>query len=301
MQSGTLLNLTGHIVDDGRLHLVRPIGAGAFGRIYKALDTTSPASSPTFYAVKCLRRPSLRSHDAKFQDRERALHRRVSAHPNIVTLHRHFSDSKHVFLVLDLCVGGDMFAAIMDGVYRRNTALIKHTFASLIDAVRFCHVRGVYHRDLKPENVLVNYKGGDALIADFGLCTDSKVSHDVDCGSGSYMAPESFGSASSSYRPQDSDTWALCIILINLVTAMNPWHTAQSTDGRWNAFMADPDFLREILPISHSLNELLQRCFRIDPARRPTLTELRHEVLGMNHLFMSDADLLKASPGVRRA
>ncbi|KAF7335125.1 Negative regulator of sexual conjugation and meiosis [Mycena venus] len=321
-QSGTLRNLTGRIVDDGRLELVNIIGAGAYGKLYKARDTTSPSSSPTFYAVKCLRRPALSSKDAKFQDRERALHRRVSCHPNIVTLHRHFVDPEHVYLVMDLCIGGDMYGAILDGVYYRQTALIKRTFASLVDAVRFCHSRNVFHRDLKPENVLVSYDGRNALIADFGLSTESRISRDVDCGSGSYMCPgmshsssahrhrrspilsrtESFGAASSQYCPQHSDTWALCIILINLVTAMNPWQTAQPTDVRWRSFTADPaGYLREILPISRPLNELLSRCFRIDPARRPTLTQLRHEILSMPELFMSDDDLGKASPGVRRA
>ncbi|KAJ7240166.1 kinase-like domain-containing protein [Mycena haematopus] len=294
-QSGTLPNLTGRVIDDGRLELLNTIGAGAYGKLYKARivsSTSTPTSS--LFAVKCMRRPALSSTDAKFQDRERALHRRVSCHPNVVTLHRYFVDPDHVFLVMDLCVGGDMYGAILDGVYHRQTALIKRTFTSLVDAVRFCHSRNVYHRDLKPENVLVDYDGGNARIADFGLSTESKISRDMDCGSGSYMCPESFRSASSSYCPHHSDTWALCIVLINLVTAMNPWRTAESSDTRWNSFMADPDYLREILPISHSLNELLTRCFRLLPARRPTLTQLRHEILSMPELFMSEADLKKA-------
>ncbi|KAJ6522282.1 kinase-like domain-containing protein [Mycena capillaripes] len=300
-QSGTLPDLTGSVVDDGRLQLDRMIGAGAYGKLYKALDTTSPSSSSTFYAVKCLRRPNLSSHDAKFQDRERALHYRVSCHPNVVTLRRHFTDAEHVFMVMDLCVGGDMYCAILDGVYRRNALLIQRVLSDLTDAVRFCHSRGVYHRDLKPENILVNYDGGNPRIADFGLSSDSRVSREVDCGSGPYMCPESFGSASSSYCPGHSDVWALCIILINLVTTMNPWATAQYKDWRWNSFITDPGFLREILPISSPLSELLICCFRINPGHRPTITQLRHEVLSMSELFMSDADLEKASPGVRRA
>ncbi|KAF8143474.1 kinase-like domain-containing protein, partial [Mycena galopus ATCC 62051] len=297
-QSGTLPNLTGCVVNDGRLELVHIIGAGAYGKLYTARDTTFPHSSrSSFYAVKCLKRPALSSRDAKFQDRERALHLRVSYHPNIVTLHRHFIDPQHVFLVMDLCVGGDMYGAILDGVYHRQTALIKRTIANLVDAVRFCHSHGVYHRDLKPENVLVSYDGSNARIADFGLATESKVSRDVDCGSGSYMCPESFGSASSSYRPQHSDTWALCIILINLVTAMNPWHTAEPSDKRYSTFTLDSTggHLHSILPISRELNELLTRCFRTDPFRRPGLTQLRHEVLSVHTLYMSDADLQKAS------
>ncbi|KAJ7494825.1 kinase-like domain-containing protein [Mycena galericulata] len=308
-QSGNLMNLTGCLVDDGRLKLERIVGAGAYGKLYKAIDfssssSSSSSSSPpstTFYAVKCLRKPSPRSKDAKFQDRERSLHRSVSSHPNIVTLHRHFNDREHVFLVLDFCPGGDLFHAITDGDYHRKPELIKSTFISLIDAVRFCHERGVYHRDLKPENVLLKEAGGSPFIADFGLATQSKISRDADCGSAAYMTPESFGCASSAYCPAQSDAWALCITLINLVTAMNPWHGAQPSDARWNSFKADPDYLREILPISPELNELLGQCFRIDPAARPSLTQLCDEVQAMEELWMSDADLQRAPPGVRRA
>ncbi|KAJ7680076.1 kinase-like domain-containing protein [Mycena rosella] len=297
--SGTLRNLTGCVVDDGRLRLVKPVGAGAYGKIYQARDTSSPSAS--FYAVKCLLRPDSRSKDGKFQDRERVLHRRVSGHPNIVTFHRHFHDARHMFIVLDYCPGGNMYKAIINGIYHGKAALIKRTFASLMDAVSWCHERGVYHRDLKPENILVNYEGGAPLLADFGLCTPSKVSRDMECGTGSYMTPESFGAVSSFYSPKQSDLWALSVTLVNLTTAMNPWNTAQSTDSRWSSFLADPDFLREILPISRPLSDLLTRCFRLIPACRPLIADMRKELLVMPSLFMSAEDLMKASPGVRRA
>ncbi|KAJ7830428.1 kinase-like domain-containing protein [Mycena olivaceomarginata] len=287
LQSGTLPNLAGTIVDGGRLELVNTIGAGAYGRLYKARDvvsssSSSSSSSSTFYAVKCLKLPGPRAH---------ATHRRVSCHPNVVTLHRHFVDPEHVYLVMDLCTGGDMYGAILDGVYHGQTELIKRTFASLVDAVRFCHSRGVYHRDLKPENVLVDHEGGNPLIADFGLSTESKLSRD-----------NLLARPLRHTTPQHSDAWALCIILVNLVTAMNPWYTAQPSDTRWRAFTADTgSYLREIIPISRPLNELLSRCFRTNPRHRPALGLLQHEILCMDELMMSEADLRNASPGVRRA
>ncbi|KAJ7606743.1 kinase-like domain-containing protein [Mycena polygramma] len=298
--SETLPNLTGTLVDDGRLELLKIIGAGAFGITYKARVTTTP--SPTFYAVKCLKKPA-NSQEADFQAREHALHRRVSRHPNVVGVRRHFTDEQHVFIVMELCEGGDMHGAIVDGVYRRNPELIKRTFADLIDGVRFCHSVGVYHRDLKPANVLVNASGGRPLIADFGLSTASRMSRELGCGSPGYMSPESFKPASKSapsnpYCPAHSDAWALAVILINLVTAQNPWEAAKAEDRRWNGFLADPDFLREILPVSRPLQELLKRCFDLNPALRPTLTQLRAEVLALPELFMSAADLEKASPGL---
>ncbi|KAJ7623843.1 kinase-like domain-containing protein, partial [Mycena polygramma] len=296
--TSTLPNLSGTVVDNGCIKLVKLIGAGAFGKVYKARVVASPTA---FYAVKCLKRPTLDCKEAKFPDKELALHRRVSSHPNVLTLYGHFMDPEYVFIAMDLSVGGDMFHSIFDGVYRRQPELIKSTFASLVDGVQYCHFQDVFHRDLKPANVLVSAGGVHPLIADFGLATCSEVSMEVNCGTSTHMCPESFKSASSSYRPANSDTWALAIILINMVASLNPWSAAEARDTRWNSFMADPDFLRQILPISRPLNALLKRCLSPNPARRPTLARLRDEVLALPTLLMSDADLEKASPRIRRA
>ncbi|KAJ7291140.1 kinase-like protein [Mycena rebaudengoi] len=265
-----LPDLSGCLVDDGRLQLVNIVGAGAYGKIYKALDTASAIDKPNT------------SLDALFQERERGLHESVSSHPNILTLHRTFFDPHHVFMAVDLCAG-DLFHAILDGA-RWNIAIISPSTTAI----------------LKPENILFN-NVGDLLLADFGLATQSATSMDMDCGSAAYMSPESFGSASSAYSPQQNDLWALCIILINIVTAMNPWASPQLSDRRWESFIADPQFLLEILPISRDLNNLLQRCFQLDPDARPSLEQLRYEVPALESLFMSDEDLAMASLGVQRA
>lgn len=49
-------------------------------------------------------------------------------------------------------------------------------------------------------------------------------------------------------------------------------------DETFRAFLADPDFLLSILPISRELNRILKRIFCIDPVRRITLTELKDKI-----------------------
>jgi serine/threonine protein kinase len=66
-------------------------------------------------------------------------------------------------------------------------------FLQIINAMSYCHTRGIVHRDLKLENVLFKSKG-DLLIkvVDFGIagvCTTNKKDK-VDAGSIAYMPPE---------------------------------------------------------------------------------------------------------------
>ena len=37
-----------------------------------------------------------------------------------------------------------------------------------MDAITYCHGRGIYHRDIKDENVLINVKTGHIKLIDFG-------------------------------------------------------------------------------------------------------------------------------------
>ncbi len=65
--------------------------------------------------------------------------------------------------------------------------------------------------------------------------------------------------------------------------------------------MEDPDFLRSILPLSRPANDVLKRCFALDPKRRITAGELRREVLAVDRFTMNKAELLRSPSAVRAA
>lgn len=70
-------------------------------------------------------------------------------------------------MVLEYVNGGELFDKIaLKGKLSEKEG--RKLFQQLMDAVSYCHEKGVYHRDLKPENVLVDAKG-NIKVSDFGL------------------------------------------------------------------------------------------------------------------------------------
>jgi serine/threonine protein kinase len=181
----------GQTIDNGALILVGVLGEGAFGVVYRALDTKTSVQ----YAVKCVEGSE---YD---QTRERQLHACVSAHPNVLTFHREIHEGPYAFFVYDLCAG-DLHPVIRKATFFREDELIKRVFLQIVDALSYCHKRGVYHRDLKPENILVSTESGeiDVFVADFGLATTNKMTSSS-CGTPCFMSPGMYPSAFSTFPP----------------------------------------------------------------------------------------------------
>ncbi|KAJ7207144.1 kinase-like domain-containing protein [Mycena pura] len=282
-----LPNLTGHLVDEGRLRLLEVLGAGAFGVVYKALDTTSPSHAPSYYAVKCL------GSGTRYDKLEIELHTVCSPHPSVLAIHRQFWAEGYLCIVLELAAC-DLWALIDDGEFRNNNARVKKAFLQVLDAVRFCHDRGVYHRDLKPENILCCPDASSIRVADFGVAIDDELPSTSAGGSISYMTPESLslGHGTETYEPAQSDVWACCIILLNMMSGGFPWRKATGSDGGWAAFLKDERYLHRKFPISDPLGKLLTQCFCPAPAARPDLIQLRFQIANMKELFRAPSDLL---------
>jgi len=182
-------DFTGSFLDRGRYRLLKGIGCGAYGKVYHAVDL-SHRSKNQVLAIKCLDKPSRDTRHYFIQQRELENHKLVSGHPNIITFHRFFSDGLFVYVVLDLCVGGDLFSAITEKhLFQGNECLTKSAFVQVIDAIAYCHRRGVFHRDIKPENILCSDDGSVIRLTDFGLSITSPYSIDFGCGTPQYMSP----------------------------------------------------------------------------------------------------------------
>lgn len=110
--------------------------------------------------------------------REILILQHLSGQPNIVEFKGAYEDLQNVHLVMELCLGGELFDRITaKGSYSESEAA--SIFRQVVNVVHACHFMGVMHRDLKPENFLLANKDPKAPLkaTDFGLSVFIEEGH----------------------------------------------------------------------------------------------------------------------------
>ena len=91
-------------------------------------------------------------------------------HPCILNLHHYFEDEDSVYLVLELCKGGELYTYIKSSK-KLSEETTKCFTKQLIKGLLYLHSKGVIHRDLKLSNILLSFDQRHLKIAEFGLAT----------------------------------------------------------------------------------------------------------------------------------
>ena len=148
-------------------------------------------------------------------------------------------------------------------------------FQQLMDAVSYCHARGVCHRDLKPENLLLD-AAGRLKISDFGLSSipehhgQSMESLQTTCGTPNYVAPEVLRGAG--YDGRSADVWSCGCILYVLAAGTMPFDEPQL--GALFLVIANAKF-NVPAHFSPELRDLITRILTADPKMRISTDQIR--------------------------
>ncbi|KAH9604459.1 hypothetical protein KSS87_016526 [Heliosperma pusillum] len=204
----------------GKYELGKTLGEGNFAKVKFAKNV----ETGDFFAIKILNRDLVLRHKMIEQIKREIATMKVIKHPNVVQLHEVMASKTKIYMVLELVDGGELFDIIAKQGRLKESDARKY-FQQLIDAVDYCHSRGVYHRDLKPENLLLD-SFGVLKIADFGLSVFSQqVREDgllhTACGTPNYVAPEVL--TDKGYDGAASDVWSCGVILFVLMAGYLPF------------------------------------------------------------------------------
>lgn len=116
-------------------------------------------------------------------------HRRLH-HPNVTQLFEVIATESSIWLVTELCSGGELFDYLSEKG-RVSEDETRKLFGQLCLALHYVHSNNVVHRDLKLENVLLDDRC-NIKLGDFGFTREYEQGRLLDtfCGTTGYAAPE---------------------------------------------------------------------------------------------------------------
>jgi calcium-dependent protein kinase len=95
-------------------------------------------------------------------------------------LYETYEDKRNVYLVFEVCSGGELFDRIINEGHFSEVAA-KNLFSQITKSLLYCHKHGICHRDLKPENFLFATTEADSplKVIDFGLSKIYKLEEEI--------------------------------------------------------------------------------------------------------------------------
>lgn len=207
-------------------------------------------------------------------------------HANIIRLEEVYQSETHLYLVQELCTGGDLFDLLKAQKNRRlKEDDARRLVQQILSAVKYLHAHHLLHRDVKLENFLLtssDLQTAQIKMIDFGCArhfTPGQVHRDP-VGTPYSLAPEVLRRCHS----ERSDVWSCGVLAFALLSGKTPFG---GCDGgniqavRSNILSGTFSFEDEVWKsVSESAKDFLLKVLRVDMYSRPSSrAALRHEWL----------------------
>ena len=244
----------------GDFDVLSVLGRGAYGKVVQVRRR----ATGELFAMKVMRKADVvRRHQVRHALTERELLQFIH-HPFIVPLHFAFQSETHLYLVLALQSGGELFFHLKrDGAFAEPRARLYA--AEILLALEAIHAAGYAYRDLKPENVLLDSEG-HVVLSDFGLAKGRVSALDAGgttfCGTPSYMAPEVLLCLGHGIAV---DWWSLGTLLYEMLSGCPPFYS-RNLHQMYRAILTAE--LRVGPHISRAARAILCGLLTRDPLRR---------------------------------
>lgn len=250
------------------------LGQGGFGKVYHAKQIFTGDE----YAIKIitLKRGKFTSYlnigmNAKFLIKEIEALAQLD-YPKIIRLITYFYlSSLEIALVLEYAAGGTLRSYLeQKGIIEENEA--RSIIKSILEALQYCHFKGIIHRDLKLENIMYSDSSKSSIkLIDFGIAGIMKES--INVGTIKYLPPEVVNGTDIDSKPC-IDSWAVGCIIYELLTGKQLFSGMNSTEVKQH--INSP---KKILAnsMSKEVSNLINNLIKIDPKERLSISDcLQH-------------------------
>ncbi len=224
----------GDFIED-RFELLKPLGKGAFGAVWRGVDHAFDQSP---VAVKVLYDRYRKDKKMLGRFRQEAHILEKLAHPGIAAPIAWSADGDIAYLAMEFIDGETLDVRFADNA-EKGVPVPPQGIAWLCDrlceAVQFAHDNDVVHRDMKPKNVMVNRRGDAPMlkVLDFGIAK-MLVGSQIDpttagrvLGSVLYISPEQVLSKKIDHR---ADIFSIGTIMFELIALRRAWARDESGD-----------------------------------------------------------------------
>ena len=258
----------------GRYSLVRLLGDGGMGAVYKAEDNVLRR----FVAIKLLH-PAAAANPAAVERFLREAQAAASiGHPNIIDILDFGEADGKPYLVMEYLRGRSLADVLQtDGPLdmKHACAVATHALAGLQAA----HDRGILHRDLKPANLMLVMRFGDrsfVKLLDFGfaallggnLPSDKTLTPARTLvGTPAYAAPERL--RGDDRRDPRTDLYSLGVVLYEMLAGVRPFDAGTFSELARKAQTEPPPSLRLYRPETpEGLERVILRALAKTPEER---------------------------------
>ncbi|EKF28042.1 serine/threonine protein kinase, putative,protein kinase, putative [Trypanosoma cruzi marinkellei] len=256
----------------GKYELGKTLGSGNFSKVKIGRDIETGKE----WAIKIIDKEQLVRERMEEQLKREIAVMKMLHQPNIIELREVMQTTNHIYLVLELVTGGELFDRIA-AAKRFDEPTARHYFHQLIAGIHYCHTHGIAHRDLKPENLLLD--ANDTLkISDFGLSNlhygnspGKGTMLQTVCGTPNYVAPEVL--KERGYDGVKADIWSCGVVLFVMLAGYLPFD-----DENVNALFTkiERGEYRMARHFSMESRDLISRMLAVDPSKRATVEEIMH-------------------------